>query len=199
MSKQTTTHKPSILQRLGSELFLGLLVTVMSVLTATINYATFQVSGTAAEYQTEGERALADSNTEYVISSQFVIQDYTMYDGFYINEGVDDFSAEYYVGNFSEELQASIDRGTPFDDPYYNEMYAPADELFDEAFEWFDMANAEYDKEAAYQLAMLSAAIGLAFAAYASLLSQESRLRGWFALMSSLMMAISLIQFLSAG
>jgi len=45
---------------------------------------------------------------------------------------------------------------------------------------------------------MLSAAIGLAFAAYASLLSQESRLRGWFALITSLMLVISLIQFVFA-
>ena len=122
-----------------------------------------------------------------------------MYDGFYINEDVDELASEYYAGNFSVELLASINRGTPFDDQYYDEMYAPADELLDEAFEFFDMANAESEKESAFQLAMLSAAIGLAFAAYASLLSQESRLRGWFALMSSIMMVISLAQIISAG
>ena len=198
MSKQTKNNKTPIFQKLGSELFLGLLVTVMSVLTAYVNYATYQVSGVASDYQTQGERMLADSNTEYVVSSQYVIQDYTMYDGFYINGGEDDFAAEYYADNFSKELQASIDRGTPFDDLYYDEMYATADDQFDKAFEMFDMAKTESEKETAYQLAMLSAAIGLAFAAYASLLSQESQLRGWFALISSLMLVISLIQFVFA-
>lgn len=198
MSKQTENNITPIFKKLGSELFLGLLVTVMSVLTAYVNYATYRVGGVASDYQTQGERMLADSNTEYVVSSQYVIQDYTMYDGFYINEGGDDFAAKYYADNFSEELQASIDRGTPFDDQYYDEMYATADNQFDKAFELFDMANTESEKEAAYQLAMLSAAIGLAFAAYASLLSQESRLRGWFALMSLLTLVISLFQFVIA-
>jgi len=141
MSRQTENNKTPIFQKLGSELFLGLLVTVMSVLTAYVSYATYLVSGVASDYQTQGERLLADSNTEYVVSSQYVIQDYTMYDGFYINEGEDDFAARYYADNFSNELQASIDRGTPFDDQYYDEMYATADDQFDKAFELFDMAN----------------------------------------------------------
>lgn len=80
-------------QKLGSNLFLGFLVTVLSVFTAFTNYATYQVSGTAADHEKEGSRLLADSNTEYVNATQFIIQDYTMYDGYYIQEGVDDFAA----------------------------------------------------------------------------------------------------------
>ena len=198
MSEQTETQKSPFFQKLGSELFLGLLVTVMSVLTAYINYSTYQVGGVSSDYQTQGDRKLADSNTEYVVSSQYVIQDYTMYDGYYINKDVDDFAAEYYEGNFSDELKASIDRGTAFDDQYYEDMYAPASDLFNEAFDLFDKANAESEKETAYQLAMLSAAVGLAFAAYASLLAQESQLRGWFAVLSVAMLVISLAQFLTA-
>lgn len=175
-----------------------MLVTVLSVFTAATNYATYQTSGTVADYDTKGTRLLADSNTEYIRATQFIIQDYTMYDGYYVQQDVDDFTAEYYQSNFSPELQASFDRDDVFDDQYYDEMYAYSDELFNQAFEEFDKATAASEREAAYQLAMLIAAVGLAFAAYASLLDEKNRLRPLFALMSVFMLVMSVIQYLVA-
>jgi len=184
----------NLFQKLGSNLFLGFLVTALSVFTAATNYATYQISNTAADYETEGERLLANSNTEYVRATQFVLQDYTMYDGFYVQQGVDDFAAEYYQSNFSPELQASYDRGAEFDDQYYDEMYAYSDTLFTQAFDNFDAANAASEREAGFQLAMLVAAVGLAFAAYASLLDELNKMRPMFALMSLLLLTFSVIQ-----
>lgn len=185
-------------QKLGSNYFLGFLVTALSVFTAATNYATYQVSGTASGFDTEGTRLLAYSNTEYIRATQFIIQDYTMYDGYYIQQDVDDFAAEYYQSNFSPELQASYDRDEAFDDQYYDEMYAYSDDLFDQAFEQFDLANAASQREAVFQLAMLVAAVGLAFAAYASLLDEKNRMRPLFALMSFFMLVVSVLQALAA-
>jgi hypothetical protein len=168
------------------------------VFTAATNYATYQIGGTASGHETKGDRLLANSNTEYVVSTQHVIQDYTMYDGYFVTLDVDDFAAEYYQGNFSPELQASFDRDSIFDDQYYDEMYASADDLFNQAFEEFDKANAAAEREAGFQLAMLVAAVGLAFAAYASLLDDNNKMRPLFALMSLLMLVFSAIQALSA-
>jgi hypothetical protein len=201
MTTDAPKSKPSFLdrfQKLGSNLFLGLLVTVLSVFTATTNYATYQASGTSAGYETEGSRLLANSNTEYIRATQFIIQDYTMYDGYYVQQGVDDFASEYYQSNFSPELQASVDRNSAFDDQYYNDMYKYSDALFNQAFDQFDQANAVSEKESAYQIAMLIAAVGLAFAAYASLLDEKNRLRGLFAVLSLAMAALSVAQFLFA-
>lgn len=188
----------NLFQKLGSNLFLGFLVTALSVFTAATNYATYQISGTASGFETEGDRLLANSNIEYVRATQFILQDYTMYDGFYVQTGVDDFAAEYYQSNFSPELQASYDRDDAFDDQYYDEMYAYSDDLFDQAFENFDAANAASEREAVFQLAMLLAAVGLAFAAYASLLDDENKMRPLFALMSFIMLVFSVIQALVA-
>ena len=141
MTTDAPESKPSFLdrfQKLGSNLFLGLLVTALSVFTAATNYATYQASGTASGYETEGSRLLANSNTEYIRTTQFIIQDYTMYDGYYIQQGVDDFASEYYQSNFSPELKASLDRDSAFDDQYYDEMYAYSDDLFNQAFDQFD-------------------------------------------------------------
>ena len=185
-------------QKLGSNLFLGFLVTALSVFTAATNYATYQISNSAANHETEGSKLLANSNTEYVRATQFIIQDYSMYDGFYIQQGVDDFAAEYYQSNFSPELQASYDRDAAFDDQYYDEMYAESDDLFDQAFDEFDAANAASEREAGFQLAMLVAAVGLAFAAYSSLLDEQNKMRPMFALMSLLLLAFSVVQAISA-
>ena len=193
--------KPDRLQWLGSSLTLGFLVTVMSVLTAAANYATYAVGGTAADYEKAGDRFLADANTSYINASQYIIVDYTMYDSYHVNEGVDDFAAQYYQSQFSDPLKASMDRGDPFDDQYYAEMEATADAQFKEAFVNLDLASAAAEQEAGYQLAMLVAAVGLAFAAYASLLDEANRLRKIFALMSLIMMVLSIGQFIlvSAG
>ena len=143
-----------------------------------------------------GERSLALSNTDYIRANQFVILDYTMFDGERINRGVDDFAADYYLANFSNELQASIDRNDPFDDQYYTDMYAESDKAFADAFASFDRANAEKEREAGFQLAMLIAGVGLAFAAYASLLDNVRFLRGLFAVLALIILVIGAGQFL---
>jgi hypothetical protein len=188
--------KPDRMKWLGSTLTLGLLVTVMSVLTAAANYATYVVGGTAADYEKEGDRFLADANTAYINASQYIIVDYSIYDNYHVNEGVDDFAAQYYQSQFSDPLQASMDRGDPFDVQYYAEMEASADAQFKEAFVNLDLASAAGEREAGYQLAMLVSAVGLAFAAYASLLDEANRLRKVFALMSLIMMVLSVGQFI---
>ena len=181
--------------RLGSNLILGLLVTVLSVFTALANYSTYKVGSDASDLEAKGDRRLADSNTEYISASQFIIVDYTMYDNYYVNLDVDDFAAEYYESLFSEELQASVDRDAPFDDGYYDAMYQSADDLFDEAFTYFDETNALGEKEAGFQFAMLISAVGLSFAAYASLLEEDNRLRGVFAVLATLSLVFGILQY----
>lgn len=188
--------KPDRMKWLGSNLMLGFLVTILSVFTAVANYSMYVVGGNASSHEAEGDRLLADANTAYISASQFIIVDYSMYDSYYTNQGVDDFTADYYQSQFSDALQASVDRGNPFDDQYYEEMDADANTAFDEAFANFDLANAEGEREAGYQLAMLITAVGLAFAAYASLLDEANRLRRIFALMSLIMLVLSIGQFL---
>ena len=124
-----------------------------------------------------------------------------MYDSYYTNFDTNASVADYYKSLFSANLQSSVDRNSPFDKQYYDEMYADASTKFDEAFAKFDLANVEGEREAGYQLAMLVTAVGLAFAAYASLLDEANRLRKIFALMSLIMMVLSIGQFVlvSAG
>ena len=187
--------KPDRMKWLGSNLLLGFLVTALSIFTAVANYSTYVVGGRASDYQAEGDRLLANANTEYIQATQYIIVDYTMYDGYYINYDKDSNVANYYHDSFSNALKANLDRDKLFDSTYNDAMYATADASFDEAFAKFDQASAEGEREAGYQLAMLITAVGLAFAAYASLLDEANRLRRVFALMSLIMLVLSLGQF----
>lgn len=184
---------------IGSTLMLGLLVSILSVLTAAANYMAYQEGNTSLDNNLAGDRALAESNTLYLEATQYIIVDYNMYDGYRIQSGVDDFAAEYYLSQFSNPLLASIERDGIWDDQYYDEMYADALAKRNEAFAFLDEANLQSEREGGYQLSMLIAAVGLAFAAYASLLDETNRLRSVFALISIVLMAFSALQFFTTS
>ncbi|MFN8387740.1 MAG: hypothetical protein U0V48_08325 [Anaerolineales bacterium] len=180
---------------LGSSLILGLLVSVLSVLTAAANYMAYQEGNSSLDNNLDGDRALAESNTLYLEATQYIIVDYNMYDGYQIQSGLDDVAAEYYHSQFSAPLLSSIERDGIWDDQYYDEMYTDALAKRDEAFAFFDEAKRQSERESGYQLSMLIAAVGLAFAAYASLMDETKRLRSVFALISILLFAFSAFQF----
>ncbi len=183
------------MKKLGSDIVLGILIVVLSIFTAVANYSVYQVGGVGGTHTANARQLLADANTEEDIGLQLIILDYTMYDGYYISNGLDNVAANYYEDNFSDALRVSVERNAPFDDKYYAEMYAPANEKSALAEEEFAKADRAYAKEAVLQLAMLIAAVGLAFAAYASLLNEENFLRPFFALLAMIMLAINLSQF----
>lgn len=170
---------------LSSELLLGFMVAILSVLTALSAYQSSLSDSKEADFNVEGQKMLTDSNSLYLEANQFVIYDYSMYDGWYINDGKDDEIAQYYMDSFSESLIASMDRESgPFDDQYYSEMYTDAETTYDEAMGKFEDAQTAGDRADRLQLAVLIFAVGLALSAYASMLSDESKVRIVFAICS---------------
>ena len=95
-------------------------------------------------------------------------------------------------------MVASVERDSYWDSTYYDELYASSDKLYAEAEKEFAAADLAYAKEAVLQLTMLLAAVGLAFAAYASMLKEENRLRPFFTILAIGMLAINISQFLKA-
>ena len=147
----------------------------------------------------EGQKQLTEANSLYLEANQFVIYDYTMYDGWYINEGKDDGIAQYYIDSFSEELTANIDRGTDlFDDQYYDEMYAEAESTYDEAMTSFDQAQEAGDRADNLQGVVVIFAVGLALAAYGSMMAPEKMIRIVFTLASIAGLIVGLISYFSA-
>lgn len=169
----------------SSEWVLGILVALLSVLIAAAAYQSSIFDSKEADFNVEGQKQLTESNSLYLEANQFVIYDYQMYDGWYINEGANDDLAQYYMDSFSENLTASMEREEgPFDDVYYTEMYTDAETTYDVAMTAFDDANTAGNKADSLQLAVLIYAVGLALAAYGSMLAQEANLRKFFGILS---------------
>ncbi len=194
-----SNKKTSLFTFVSSDWVLGILVVFLSVVTALAAYQSSIFDSKEADFNVEGQKLLTDSNSLYLEANQFVIYDYTMYDGWYINEGRDDELAQYYLDSFSEYLTASLDREEgPFDDQYYEEMYIDAETSYDEAMTSFEDAQVAGDKADKLQLVVLIMAVGLALAAYASILSNENRLRAILAICSIITAIISLVAYFSA-
>lgn len=186
-----------LLAKLGSDLMLGFLVAFLSVLTALAAYQGSIADSQESDLNVAGQKQLTEANSFYLETNQFVLYDYNMYDGWYVTEDPD--IADYFYANFSEELIASMDRSEgPFDDEYYDSMYADADSLYDEALDYFDQAQAAGERAIQMQLVVLIFAVGLALAAYASLIKPEKRIRAVFAIASTLAFIMGLISYMIA-
>ncbi len=177
---------------IASEFVLGTLVAILSVLAAISGYQSSMADSDQTKNNVLGQQMLTDANAEYLTANQMIVYDYTMYDGWYMAEDAD--KETYYQESFSPELQASImaNEADPFSDSYYEAMHAAPNAMFDEADQFYEVAEQWNERGDALQLVLLVSALALAFAAWASLLGAESRVRVFFALFSIIGLAYSL-------
>jgi len=181
---------------LTGETVLGTLIAILSVLVALASFNSAIAGSEQTKHNMLSSQATTDASSEYLTANQMIVYDYTMYDGWFTAD--DDEKAEYYEFNFSDELRAAIvaDENNPFSEAYYEAMYAEPNKLFDEAYDLFILAEKFSTRGDLMQLVALLAALGLAFAAWASLLPRESKIRLLFSLMAIIMLAVSIIRYL---
>ena len=181
---------------LGHEIILGTMIALLSVFTGVASYQGSMSDSDQNKYQNEGMQTLTDANADYLTANQFIVYDYSMYDGWYLDETGS--KAEYYHDNFSEELKASeaANPDDPFAEGYYDAMYKAANEKFDQADAKFTLAEQFNERGDKLQLVMLITAIGLAFAAWASLLDERSNMRLVFALLAILTTLLGIAAYL---
>lgn len=168
---------------LASEVALGTLIALLSVSTAIASYQGAMADSEQNKYEILGMQNLNDGNAEYLTANQEITQDYSYYDNWYLNVDERPEIAEYYEGDFSQALQDAIARDDGiWDETYYTDMYATASELFDESDTNFGIGSQYDEKGDQLQLVMLIMALGLALAAWGSLLNAESSMRILFSL-----------------
>ena len=187
------------LRVLGNEIILGTLIAVLSVFTAVASWQGSVADGKQNEFELAGVTSLNDGNAEYLRANQDITQDYNYFDNWYLNVDEKPDAAEYYQFNFSQALQDAVERNPDavWDDQYYDEMYADANAYFDESDANFAKAGEWNDRGDGLQVVLMIVALGLAFAAWASLLKEESNMRVLFALFALLTLAIGIIQYLA--
>jgi hypothetical protein len=184
------------LRFLGTEVVLGTLIAVLSVFTALASYQGSIADSKQNENEIQAMKDLNDGNAVYLEANQFIVYDYTMYDGWYTADTAD--KEEYYQASYSLELQESITAhpDDPFSEAYYEAMYASANEYWAASDSAFDASGQWDNRGDGLQLVVLIMALGLAFAAWASLLKDESNMRLLFVLLSVIMLVYGVIQYL---
>ena len=184
---------------LSSEKYLGALVALLSVFTAVASYQGAMADSEQNKHEILGMTALNDGNAEYLSGNQTWIQDDGNYDNWYINRDANPDLAEYYRGNFTQELEDAIARNGedeyPMDDQYADAIYAYADEYWADADEYFDLGSQWDERGDQLQLVLLIMALGLALAAWGSLLGEESGMRKLYSLLATLTMLSGLVTY----
>jgi hypothetical protein len=185
------------LRFLGNEIVLGTLIAILSVLTGVASFQGSIADSKQNENEVKGMQTLNDGNAEYLSANQFIVYDYTMYDGWYTADTAD--KEEYYQTSYSEELQNSISANPddPFSEEYYNAMYASANDYWAESDAAFEAAGQWDNRGDGLQFVMLIMAFGLAFAAWASLLKEESNMRMLFSAFAIIMLVWGVIRYLA--
>ena len=183
---------------LGNEILLGTMIALLSAFTAIASYQGAMSDSEQNKFEILGMQTLNDGNAEYLRANQDITQDYNYFDNWYLN--VDDRPdiAEYYQSSFSEQLLGAIERDpeTVWDEQYYTDMYTEALELWDESDTNFSLATQWDERGDQLQLVMLIMALGLALAAWASLLGAESNMRLLFSLFGMLSFIAGLFIYL---
>jgi hypothetical protein len=186
------------LRILGNEIILGTLIAVLSVFTAVASWQGSLADGQQNEFEILGMASLNDGNAEYLRTNQDITQDYNYFDNWYLNVDEKPDVAEYYQFNFSQALQDAVERDPEavWDDQYYDEMYAEANGYFDDSDAHFEKAGEWNNRGDGLQVVLMIVALGLAFAAWASLLKEESNMRILFALFAIITLAWGILQYL---
>jgi hypothetical protein len=184
---------------LANEVFLGTLIALLSVFTALASYEGAMADSKQNEFEIKGMKNLNDGNAEYLRANQDITQDYNYFDNWYLNVDERPDIGEYYQTNFSEALQAAVERDPEgvWDDKYYDDMYAEAYVYWDDSDASFDLASQYDEKGDNLQLVMMMMALGLAFAAWSSLLGAESNLRLLFSLFGLIMLVVGIVTYLA--
>ncbi len=171
---------------LAGEVVLGTLIALLSVATAIASFQGAMADSEQNKYEILGMQALNDGNAEYLSANQTWIQDDGNYDNWYINQDTNPEVSAYYEGNFTEELYAAIERNGPdeypMDEEYATALYADANAFWEDSDYNFELGSQYDEKGDQLQLVMLVMALGLALAAWGSLLGAESNMRIMFSL-----------------
>ena len=187
------------LRVLGNEVILGSLVAILSVFTAFASYQGSVADGKQNDFEILGMTSLNDGNAEYLRANQDITQDYNYFDNWYLNLEERPDIAEYYQSSFSQPLLDAMERDpdTVWDEQYYDDTYADANAYFDESDANFTKAGEWNDRGDQLQLVLMVMALGLAFAAWASLVKEESRMRLLFSAFAIVTLIVGVLIYMS--
>ncbi|MEC7712965.1 MAG: hypothetical protein VYE32_03035 [Candidatus Thermoplasmatota archaeon] len=177
------------------EIFIAAMIALLSISTASTAYFSHMEDSNSTHNYFSSQSIIVEANSLYLEANQAIMYDMNSYDSFLIalNDGNESL-AEFYFSGLSQSAIDSDNRTSgPFDDQYYEEMYAFASQREAEGQELADKAAEQNDAADEYQLAVLFSAVGLSLTGWASVISSH-KLKLTFLTCSVVALLISVIQ-----
>ena len=157
------------------EIFIAAMIALLSISTASTAYFSHMEDSNSTHNYFSSQSIIVEANSLYLEANQAIMYDMNSYDSFLIalNDGNESL-AEFYFSGLSQSAIDSDNRTSgPFDDQYYEEMYAFASQREAEGQELADKAAEQNDAADEYQLAVLFSAVGLSLTGWASVISSH--------------------------
>jgi hypothetical protein len=182
-------------------LFLGILVTIYGIVATLVSYQSSQLNDDASNMTFVGIMELTKGNDAYAAADNFVTADYDAITQMFLLWERDGSDAEVQIwqDTLTQDAQDAMDRSGDLDDIYYEDAYANANDLYDNAELAYQTAQDYLEIANDYDLVTLLLALGLAFTAWASLLENLKLVRFIFSGMSVLILAVSLFIYWGAA
>jgi len=181
----------------SQENLLAFNIAVLSILAAYSAYLSARIDSNSTDNYFLAQSYLNDANSLFIERGQDIIYDFNAFDSFVIYADSNPEISEYFFSQLSDAAHNSMDRPDgPFDEGYYDEMYAVPNEILEYEAEAFEIAAHDSNRAVDYQLTVLIMAIGLSFVAWASLADKGTRYRTLFLAASYVALAFGLVQML---
>lgn len=181
--------------------FLGILVTIYGIVATLVSYQSSQLNDDASKMTFVGIMELTKGNDAYAAADNFVTADYDAITQMFLlwEQGGSDGEVQIWMDTLTQDALDAMDRTGDLDDKYYEDAYASANDLYDNAALAYETAQEYLEVANDYDLVTLLLALGLAFTAWSSLLENLKLVRFIFAGMSVLLLAFSLVVYLGAA
>jgi hypothetical protein len=184
---------------LFSDTLLGTLVVILTIATAFSAYQRALTEIEGGDLDIEAQRNLVVAVGSYLQGSSDFLDDRATYDGIRLNEEQNPEAAAYFRENASPALTAGMSRPAgPFDEQYEQELYGEAMALIQEGAALDAQANDLDDRARLFEMSGLVFSIGLATAAWASIINEGRRLRMLFLIISIISLFVGLVITLQA-
>jgi len=173
---------------------LATMVTIYGILTAVVIFSASHAESLYYDNIFISQGQLSDASELALEAHIGVSHDLSLLEQMEIHEltGSDPEIAELLYGYLSAEAQASMARSGGIDETYGEERYFAHNVERDNAMRSFDMAAAWSQRASTYETLATVLAVGLAFAAWASLMGQRGSIRLVFTIVSALVLVVSL-------
>ena len=183
---------------MSGEPFLAGLITIMTIFTAVSAYQASLMEGDSLKQFFIAQSDLTDSSSFYVEQGQELFYDQSVYDQYQIAllRGEEDV-ADYYYDQLSQAGVEAVERSpdAPFDEQYQAELFSEAEGALSDFQVAYDAAIAFNVKGDRLGLVTTILAVGLAFAAWAALAPEDSRIRIFFALLGIFAFVLAIVEY----